>query len=519
MSDASFGQTRVATERVPGVPNVANDRGSKIKANEFNPSVMFNRVWNWLWGARDYYKVFGWDQFITPQMMYRMYMRGGIARRIIEAYPDATWAYPPDMTGVSTKFDTAWNTMTEDLNLWAVFHKWDKLARLGRYAVLLIGTGDSNLKAPITKASKILYLQPYSEVSAQITRWETDASSPRFGQPMEYTIYPDLLEAETRPPTMSSWGFPTRRSFVVSATRCLHLAHGATEDEVFGTPQFVPIWNYLADLQKVVGGSAESYWLTANRGLQIDIDKDMELDAADEASLDKEVDEYADQQRRILRTRGTTIRDLGAKVADPRGPYTVILQLLSGACAIPTRILIGSEAGHLASTQDKSAWAQQIEAYRELTAYPKCVRPFILFCVTLGILPDPKAKLSPDWPDAYRASPLERAQTANQWSTAFMNTALGMSKVTNLVSVEEARAVLGAPSDNQIFIDDSIEVPATGTPPELAVPPANPNSVGPAGSKKTTPGGGNTAAPGSADSNGSGSASTGGSSSASGSGA
>jgi hypothetical protein len=517
---------KIAAERIPGMQGgaaggqrrrVNSGSGQRLRTNEFDPFLMFNRVWNRMMGQRDYYQVFGWDYAITPQQIYKAYVRGGIARRIVEAYPDATWAYPPDMTGVSKGFDKGWTTMVEDLDLWNVFKRWDQLSRLGRYGVLLVGTDSPNLETPLTKASKIIYLQPYSELSAQITQWETDQNSPRFGLPKTYTIYPDLLESQTRPPMLTSWGFPTRRSFKVDASRILHLAQGAMEDDVFGTPYLVPGWNYLTDIQKVVGGSAESYWLTANRGMQFDVDKDMELDDEDEGALAQEVDEYDQGLRRVVRTKGVTVRDLGSRVADPRGPFGVLLSLLAGTYGIPGRILVGSEAGHLASTQDKSAWSQQIEAYRFLTAYPKIVKAYIKFCVRIGVLQDPKDKLNPVWPDAYRASPLERAQTANQVSTAVMNIASGMAKVKNLLSVEEARNLIGTPSDDSIFIDDDSGAVSRGTPPDIV----QSGGTGGTGGKTTSPGAGNTAAAGSADSNGAGdaSASNGSGSKAAGSGA
>jgi hypothetical protein len=498
MSDTIDRLPRVARNRIPGAPT---GKGG-LRANEFDPFFMFNRLWGFFWGKRDYYKVFGWDPVITPQMIYRMYQRGGIAKRIIEAYPKETWSEPPELPTVSAKFDKTWAAIVLALDLWSEFYKWDKLSRMGRYGVLLVGNGDANLETEMTTmpATGPVYIQPYSEMSAQITQWQTDAQDPRFGQPLQYTIYPDLLEAQTRPPMMTSWGFPTRRSFKCHASRILHAAQGPLEDNIFGTPMFVPIWNYLTDLQKVVGGSAESYWLTANRGLQLDIDKDMSLDPEEEASLDQEVEEYGDQQRRVLRTRGITAKDLGAKVADPRGPYSVILQLLSGSTGIPTRIMIGSEAGHLASTQDKSAWSQEVEAYRALTAGPKFLIPFIQLLVKCKVLPDPKDKLEPLWPDAYRASPLERAQTVNQLSTGIMNIALAMSKIENLLSIEEARRIIGTPSDNKIFEAQSEDVPTSGTKAKLQPPPAIPGGGG--AGKGTTPGAGNEATPGSSDSSG-----------------
>jgi hypothetical protein len=476
------------------------NKGMRVADNLMR--FFWGRSFGYFWMKRDYDKVFGWDPIITPQMIYRMYTRNGVAKRIVNAYPEEIWGHPPTVT-VTQQWTKAFNDIVKQFNLWDVFKRWDTLARMGRYGVLLVGTDAPNLEAPLQRANKITYLQPYSEMSAMITRWNTDPQDPGFGQPLEYTIYPDLLEIQNRPPMLSSIGFPTRKSFRVHASRIIHLSPDSLEDGIFSTPMLTPAWNYLLDLMKITGGSAESYWMTANRGMQLDVDKDMDLDDDDEAALTQEAEEYENGMRRIIRTRGVTVRDLGARVADPRGPFGVTMSLIGGTYGMPQRILLGSEAGHLASTQDRMAWANQVEIERELTSEPKVLFAFINWCEKVGIMPASKPnKRMVEWPDAYRAAPLERSQTANQIGTAAANLAMAMSKVENFISPENARRIIGSPSDNQIYEGQDPDE-FSGSKPTIVQPPAAPAQ---GGAKKTTKGGGNTsgANPGT-DSNGGGS--------------
>src|SRR5690606_33041328 len=129
-------------------------------------------------------------------------------------------------------------------------------------------------------------------------------------------------------------------SFLVHASRVVHIAENCLENNVFGSPRIERVYNLLDDLLKVVGGSAETYWLTGNRGIHIDIDKDMEMDPTDEKNLTDEVEEYQHQQRRFIRTRGGKVTNLGTDVADPTGVFNVLIAMLSGATGIPKRILI-----------------------------------------------------------------------------------------------------------------------------------------------------------------------------------
>ena len=57
--------------------------------------------------------------------------------------------------------------------------------------------------------------------------------------------------------------------------------------------------------------------------MQIDVDKDMELNSDDADDLTEEVDEYQHGMRRFIRTRGITIENLGSDVADPKNTFDV----------------------------------------------------------------------------------------------------------------------------------------------------------------------------------------------------
>jgi hypothetical protein len=175
--------------------------------------------------------------------------------------------------------------------------------------------------------------------------------------------------------------------------------------------------------------------------MQIDVDKDMDFTDDDADNLSAELDEYQDKLRRFIRTRGVKINNLGSDVADPRGTYDPIIDLISGATGIPRRILLGTESGHLASTQDKGNWAERIEEYRTLVGAPCILDPFIWMLVDAGILSDP-GEYEIRWPDAYRMSPLERGQQAAQISRTAGNFARMVSDWQKM-QIERQRAARG----------------------------------------------------------------------------
>jgi hypothetical protein len=415
-------------------------------------------------GQRNYQEIFGWDDCITVEKMAYMYNRSGIAKRVVDAYPDATWARPPVLWAEGDdNWTNAWADMVDQSNLWDALYRMDRLACLGQYSILVIGTDRPNLAAPIGKARRITYLQPYGENTTRIEEYDRNQASPTFGMPLLYRIYPEGPSLEPREigrtPSRLKSNFP-RSSFLVHASRIIHCARGALEDTVFGQPMMAPCWDYLTDLRKVVGSSSESYWIMANRGLQADIDKEMSLNAEDQANLQSEIDDFYNGFRRFIRTKGVEITPLTNEVADPKGPFEVLVTLISGATGIPKRILLGSEAGQLASTQDKGNWAERVEENRTLHVEPRIIRPFLRFVLNHAIIPPPKqdAALNILWPDAYRMSPLERGQTSAQTARTIANvTKMLESKsqeARTLLSQTELRALVGFPSDNRILRDN-----------------------------------------------------------------
>ena len=441
-------------------------------------------------GARDLYATFGWDRVITQDAIWNMYQRGGVARRIAHALPKAVWGRPPQLyiEGNDT-WNAWWKTFSRTIGLWEALYRADVLATLGAYSIVVIGTDRPNLAAPLTNAKEITFLQPYSDRNARVSQWNNDPTSRSFGQPLMYTIYPSGVPGSSQaslPGGATMTTAPVQSSYTVHASRVLHLVRDPLENKVYGVPVFVPIWNYLNDLIKVVGSSAESYWMTANRGLHADVDMDMDLDPGDEANLSAEVDDYQHGLRRFIRTRGVKVSSLGAETADPKGAFTVLMTLIAGTLGIPQRILLGSEAGQLASGQDRGNWAERVEEDRGVYATPNVVVPFLHKLQDMGLLDtaiDPTS-VQILWPDAYRMSPVEKAQQANvtarsvaQLAKATATTqAPSIADPTHvsdplsptpppmipdpnfvpdeaLITRDEARAIIGLSTDNKILLE------------------------------------------------------------------
>ena len=120
------------------------------------------------------------------------------------------------------------------------------------------------------------------------------------------------------------------------------------------------MWNYLDDLDKVLGGGAESFWLRAHPGLALNMDPTLPITEGEESALSDQIDSYLHGFRRTLQLRGVEVEQLAMSVASIQPNVDAIVGMLSAATGIPQRILTGSERGELASTQDRSNWQERV---------------------------------------------------------------------------------------------------------------------------------------------------------------
>lgn len=380
-------------------------------------------------GLRDLQEILGYEDIITPEMYRRRYNRGGIAGRCVDALPKATWRgggelIEDDNPRVYTAFEKAWATLDIRLKVWANLQRVDILAGLGRYAVLLLGApGELDTPLPKGKAERLVYLTPFSEEDAKILEWDTDIHSPRFGMPLSYQL--TKMAANSALVTNYVSYAPVFMSSALTKpvhwTRVIHIAEGILDNEVFGRPTLERVWNLLNDLDKVTGGGAEAFWLRANQGMQLDIDKDMNLSAEEKKNLQDQADEYQHQIRRMLRTRGVDVKMLGSDTANFANPADSVITQIAGALGIPKRILTGSEMGELASSQDRENWRDQVNGRQSGYAAPYIIRPFADRLIEYGYLPPPKdgpSEYTVRWPHTQILTEQERATGVQQWTNA-----------------------------------------------------------------------------------------------------
>ncbi len=423
-------QMRVRT-RFPGMDEtLSRDQALAVHGFRFNESLMSRRgavasaVGMQYNGIRDLYTTLGYKIELSFNDFLGKYERQDISRRIIRAYPDATWRGTPKILdnitpGDDTAFETDWKRHVEQTNAYHYLARGDRISGIGTYAVIFVGFNDGKApEEPVVRSPgmKVLYHTPYTSASAPIVSFEGDPTNPRFGKPEFYN-----LTIQSSPAMRSGVGQASQPGFSMKVhwTRVLHLAEDTLESDVFCTPRLMPIYNRLDDLEKILGASAEGFWRAATPGIALEMDKDAKFQDGEQDKLQKQVDEYVHNFNRILKLKGIQAKLLAPNVSDPKSAVEVQMMMISGATGIPLRILTGSERGELASTQDVYNWNTRVDERRLDYAEPMILRAYIDMLVRVGVLAPPEGgSYEVEWPSFTSLDPLARAEVSERLSKA-----------------------------------------------------------------------------------------------------
>lgn len=389
-------------------------------------------------GDRKLYDILGYPIDIKFNQYFAKYTRQDIAGKVVDLPAIDTWRKPPvisDGKGTTAKkksaspFVQGLKTIINKRRLWHYFSRVDRLAGIGRYGILLIGVaGVSDLSLPLEKGAlkspqDLIYLSVFREELAGIKAKGTDKGDEHYGLPTIYDV--DFGDGKGKTP--------------VHWTRVIHVADDLLEDDIYGRPRLERIYNRLDDMEKITGGGAEATWKVMDRGLQADIRDGYTGETQTLADLEAEIDEYMHGLRRFIRTQGVDIKDLGSAVVDPTGLYNILIGLIAAASDIPQRILIGSERGELASSQDAANWAGSIAARQVQYAEPVILRPFIDRLVEAGALPEPEGgSYKAEWPALFEQTQKEKLAVADLAATAIQKMAPG-GQSDLVVPVDEFR--------------------------------------------------------------------------------
>jgi hypothetical protein len=367
-------------------------------------------------GDRNLYYTLGYKEELEFDDYLSFYNRGDIAEAIIEAPCNDTWRHAPTiLEGMGeeaesgTEFTDSFDRMAKRIGLWNHMEQIDVVSGIGKFGILVIGVKDGKaLDLPVerlTDIDQIIYLQAYSEGQVTINKLISDTSNEMYGMPESYKVEPG----------------DGAQSFTVHYSRVIHIVERPRFSRVYGKPRLKAVFNRLMDLQKVIGSSAEAYWRLIYKGLILSSKEGHRLPTgADEVSeLQDKVDDYVNDLRRFLILDGMELQDLGSQGVDPSNIVDVIITVIAATIRMPKRVLLGSELGELASSQDAGHWAGRIASRRTKHAEGRMLNPFVDRLIGWGVLD--KVDYSWQWKPLFELSDMDKATAAKNYADALVS--------------------------------------------------------------------------------------------------
>lgn len=307
---------------------------------------------------------FGYKESPTFSDFYRAYERGGAGHGAIHRILDVCWREKPRIKMRDEDAETPWEEKVEgvlrSINAWQKLRDFDRRNMIGRYAGLIYRVADGRaLREPLVRATRLVDLVPVYEDQIKVTAWDSDPASENFGRP---TMWQYRMR---RPGEGDTQGAPDQW-VDVHPSRVQILAEGAPGVDFFdGVPLLRAGFNALVDIEKISGGSAESYLKNSARHLVVEFDADASPQVitqnADGTASTKTVRSVIEEQTQSLNRnidasivmQGGKVTTLQTHQSDPQPAFDVAGNLFAASVRVPFTILFGQQTGRLASDQDQ----------------------------------------------------------------------------------------------------------------------------------------------------------------------
>ncbi|GAB1837137.1 DUF1073 domain-containing protein [Achromobacter xylosoxidans] len=310
---------------------------------------------------------YGFPECIGFDDFYALYRRGGIAHGAIGKIISACWKTNPWVIEGddqdNARDETPWERGNKQVftpKFWRSVAEADKRRLVGRYSGLLLQVRDSGRwDEPIKrKGSMLVKMIPTWAGSLKPAGFNTNAQDEGYGQVTKWQY------------TEHGMNGNAGRQVDIHPDRVFILGDASCDAIGF----LEPAYNAFVSLEKVEGGSGESFLKNASRQLSVNYDKEVDLSSIAQAygvsleQLQARFNEAAREVNRgndaLLVTQGAAVSPLVTAVADPAPTYNVNLQTAGAALDIPTKILVGMQTGERASSEDQKYFNARCQSRR-----------------------------------------------------------------------------------------------------------------------------------------------------------
>ena len=349
-------------------------------------------------GQKHNYEVdFGFPDQVDFKTAYAAYTRIGLANAGVEKTVEKTWQDNPflqEFQRDGTKGGDQGETPLEadirqrfaDLRIWQHMAEADRRGMVGAYSGLILRLADSQpFDGPVTRVpgglKGLVEVVPAWEGQLTVSEWETDQANENYGHPKMFAFAESAVGNATQP-----------RQFNIHPDRVIIWSRDGT---LHGRSALEPGYNDLQTISKIVGAGGEGFYKNAKSGLSIEIDKDAKLNdmaaamgiAASDVvdKIDEQVESFNRGFDKSLMTQGMKVTPIQVNLPSPEHFFGVAVQSFAATMKMPMKILVGSQSGERASTEDASEWSRTCMSRRTNQVIPS-IMAFVQRLERFGIL-------------------------------------------------------------------------------------------------------------------------------------
>lgn len=389
---------------------------------------------------------YGWPDQVTFELMYRAYERTGAGNGAVHRLLDGCWQALPRIKAPGSDDIGTWETevtkLFKSLGLWAKIKDFDRRNLIGRYAGLIYRVADGKqLREPLERATKLVDVIPVFENQLKVVGWHSDPNdADNFGKPKMFQYRKRVLRSVDNQGAPDDWAD-------VHPSRVQIFAEGSVGDMFDGIPLLQAGINDLVNIEKVSGGSAESFLKNSARTIVFNYDANASVQAI--TGLDgqtKTVREVHEEQTKALNRnqdssivlQGGQASTLQTTISDPKPSFEVSANNFAASVRLPFTIIFGQQTGRLASNEDK---ADAIARYksRQSNELTPVVEEFVRRMQAAGIIN--AGEFEVEWPDI--AAPSDEQKLGNLLKMTQAMTAAFQAGLPPIFTAEELRKVAG----------------------------------------------------------------------------
>ncbi|ASP85018.1 DUF1073 domain-containing protein [Sinorhizobium meliloti] len=415
----------------------------------------------------DHYKDFGYPKALVFQNFYDMYRRNGVANAGVDKTVGKVWQDFPfllereDSDG-ETPLERDIRERFNDLRIWQRLREADKRSMVGAYSGVILRRADNKrFNEPVDRVpgglKGLVEIIPAWEGQLKVSEWDTNETSENYGQPLMF----QFIEAEVQDNTT---GQQNARSFDLHPDRVIVWSE---DGSVNGSSALEPGYNDLITIEKIIGAGGEGFWKNAKSAPVLQVDPEAKLNEMArmmgvplEELVDKMNDQVEDWQKgfdKLLMVQGMEAKTLGITLPSPEHFFAIALQSFAASIEIPMKILVGSQTGERASTEDAREWAQTCMSRRSSQVVPNIMQ-MVNRLERFGILPEKDWFLS--WQDLTEPTKAEKFERALKMAET--NQKMGGSTVVFTDDEIRAAVDLEPLTDSEKFRDELAEEETTG---------------------------------------------------------